>query len=218
MSADGCALRAYRRAPSRTSTFRPEHIQQTGGRPRSVPSTGRVDREQGQAHLPAEQPPPGTHARLPAADAHPGRARHPRRSPPQGPRAAIGLTRPRRCCRPAPGSPVGTSSPRPSAGGDASAALDWSSTSWCPLPPRIPPTPRRGRVCVVSRAVGGSVVRHRVARRLRHLLGPRMVTLPAGSRLVVRALPAAADAPSSVLGDDLDSGLRAVLRRTGTRS
>ena len=177
-------LRAYRRAPSRTSTFRPEHIQQTGGRPRSVPSTGRVDREQGQAHLPAEQPPPGTHARLPAADAHPGRARHPRRSPPQGPRAAIGLTRPRRCCRPAPGSPVGTSSPRPSAGVDASAALDWSSTSWC-LPPSPDPAdapPRAG--LVVSRAVGGSVVRHRVARRLRHLLRPRLATpapgLPAG--------------------------------------
>jgi ribonuclease P protein component len=76
--------------------------------------------------------------------------------------------------------------------------------------------PRAG--LVVSRAVGGSVVRHRVARRLRHLLRPRLATLPAGSRLVVRALPAAADASSSVLGDDLDSGLRAVLRRTGGRS
>jgi ribonuclease P protein component len=76
--------------------------------------------------------------------------------------------------------------------------------------------PRAG--FVVSRAVGGSVVRHRVARRLRHLVRPRLATLPPGSRLVVRALPPAADAPSSVLGDDLDSGLRAVLRRTGGRS
>jgi ribonuclease P protein component len=76
--------------------------------------------------------------------------------------------------------------------------------------------PRAG--FVVSRAVGGSVVRHRVARRLRHLVRPRLAILPPGSRLVVRALPPAADAPSSVLGDDLDSGLRAVLRRTGGRS
>jgi ribonuclease P protein component len=76
--------------------------------------------------------------------------------------------------------------------------------------------PRAG--FVVSRAVGGSVVRHRVARRLRHLVRLRLASLPPGSRLVVRALPPAADAPSSVLGDDLDSGLRAVLRRTGGRS
>ena len=76
--------------------------------------------------------------------------------------------------------------------------------------------PRAG--FVVSRAVGGSVVRHRVARRLRHLVRLRLASLPPGSRLVVRALPPSADAPSSVLGDDLDSGLRAVLRRTGGRS
>jgi ribonuclease P protein component len=70
---------------------------------------------------------------------------------------------------------------------------------------------------VVSRAVGGSVVRHRVARRLRHLVRARLADLPPGARLVVRALPPAADASSSVLGDDLDSGLRAVLRRIGPR-
>ncbi len=75
--------------------------------------------------------------------------------------------------------------------------------------------PRAG--FVVSRAVGGSVVRHRVARRLRHLVRDRLADLPPGARLVVRALPPAADAPSSVLGDDLDSGLRAVLRRIGPR-
>jgi ribonuclease P protein component len=66
---------------------------------------------------------------------------------------------------------------------------------------------------VVSRAVGGAVVRHRVARRLRHLMRDRLEILPTGSRLVVRALPAAAEAPSSVLAADLDSALRAVLHR-----
>jgi ribonuclease P protein component len=75
--------------------------------------------------------------------------------------------------------------------------------------------PRAG--FVVSRAVGGSVVRHRVARRLRHLVRPHLASLPPGSRLVVRALPPAAEASSSVLGDDLDSGLRAFLRKTGRR-
>jgi ribonuclease P protein component len=74
--------------------------------------------------------------------------------------------------------------------------------------------PRAG--FVVSRAVGGSVVRHRVVRRLRHLVRPRLPLLPAGSQLVVRALPASADAPSAVLAADLDDGLRSALRRIGS--
>ncbi len=61
---------------------------------------------------------------------------------------------------------------------------------------------------VVSRAVGGSVVRHRVVRRLRHLLRPRLSGLPFGTRLVVRALPDAASASSMELAVDLDGALR----------
>jgi ribonuclease P protein component len=57
---------------------------------------------------------------------------------------------------------------------------------------------------VVSRAVGNSVVRHRVQRRLRHLCRERLADLPAGCELVVRALPAAADASYAELGADLD--------------
>jgi ribonuclease P protein component len=78
--------------------------------------------------------------------------------------------------------------------------------------------PRAG--LVVSKAVGGSVVRHRVSRRLRHLLAPRLGELPPGAMVVVRALPLAADATSAELGDDLDAGIRGVLRRQangGTR-
>jgi ribonuclease P protein component len=66
---------------------------------------------------------------------------------------------------------------------------------------------------VVSKAVGNAVVRHRVARRLRHVVAPRLATLPPGSRLVVRALPPAAVATSAELGADLDAGLRSALRR-----
>lgn len=75
--------------------------------------------------------------------------------------------------------------------------------------------PRAG--FVVSRAVGGSVVRHRVARRLRHLVRDHLADLPPGARLVVRALPPAAGAPSSVLADDLGSALRALRRRSAVR-
>jgi ribonuclease P protein component len=71
---------------------------------------------------------------------------------------------------------------------------------------------------VVSKAVGGSVVRHRVSRRLRHLLVPRLDALPAGTMLVIRALPPAAAATSAELGEDLDAGLRGALRKTAPRT
>ena len=64
---------------------------------------------------------------------------------------------------------------------------------------------------VVGRAVGNSVVRHRTVRRLRHLVRDRLDRLPAGSILVVRALPAAADADSAALGRDLDAALARLL-------
>ena len=71
---------------------------------------------------------------------------------------------------------------------------------------------------VVSKAVGGSVVRSTVSRRLRHLLRDRLATLPAGSRLVVRASPAAATASSAVLGADLDAALIRAQRAPASRS
>jgi ribonuclease P protein component len=61
---------------------------------------------------------------------------------------------------------------------------------------------------VVGRSVGNAVVRHRVQRRLRHLCRDRLGRLPTGSRLVVRALPPAADASSAELARDLDRCLQ----------
>jgi ribonuclease P protein component len=61
---------------------------------------------------------------------------------------------------------------------------------------------------VVSKAVGNSVVRHRVSRRLRHLVAARLGTVPPGSSLVIRALPPAATASSAELGADLDVALK----------
>jgi ribonuclease P protein component len=66
---------------------------------------------------------------------------------------------------------------------------------------------------VVGKGVGGSVVRHRVSRRLRAQLAQRLPALPAGSGTVVRALPEAAAATSRQLGSDLDRALS----RLGTR-
>ncbi len=60
---------------------------------------------------------------------------------------------------------------------------------------------------VVSKAVGGSVVRHRVQRRLRHLVRERVSDLPGGTRVVVRAHPAAATASSDELARDLSRAI-----------
>ena len=64
---------------------------------------------------------------------------------------------------------------------------------------------------VVPRAVGPAVARNRVRRRLRHLLRDRLDRLPAGSRLVVRVLPAAASASSAQLAGALDRALARVV-------
>ena len=78
--------------------------------------------------------------------------------------------------------------------------------------------PRAG--FVVGRTVGTSVARHRVQRRLRHLVRDRLAILPRGSTVVVRAAPAAASATSAELGADLDAALTRVLQsltREGAR-
>ncbi len=41
---------------------------------------------------------------------------------------------------------------------------------------------------IISKSVGGSVTRHRVARKIRHVLQDQIILLPTGSLLVIRAL------------------------------
>lgn len=71
---------------------------------------------------------------------------------------------------------------------------------------------------IVGRAVGGSVVRHRVSRRLRAQLAERIPQLPPGAALVIRAKPSAAELGSAELGRQLDSGLAALTRSTADRA
>lgn len=62
---------------------------------------------------------------------------------------------------------------------------------------------------IVSKAVGNAVIRHRVARRLRHMCGKVIAELPADADIVIRALPGAATADS----DELLRQLRGALRK-----
>lgn len=64
---------------------------------------------------------------------------------------------------------------------------------------------------VVSKAVGPAVVRNRVKRRLRHQARESLSGLPGSAVLVVRALPASADASYDDLGSDLTRCLARVL-------
>jgi ribonuclease P protein component len=65
---------------------------------------------------------------------------------------------------------------------------------------------------IVSRSVGGSVIRHRVARRLRAVFASRLGDVGPGDLVVIRALPAAAGASSATLAADLERALRRLVQ------
>lgn len=170
-----------------------------------------------QAHFSAEQPAPRQDARLPSADADACRPRHRRQPAQQGPRAAVGLTHVR------PQVPaVLPSENRLRRREDFTTAVRRGRRAGRPhlvvhlsrrtdphaVEERHPP-PRAG--FVVSKTVGNAVVRNRVQRRLRHLIRDRLYRLPAGSLVVVRALPGARAATYDQLARDLDAALERLL-------
>lgn len=70
---------------------------------------------------------------------------------------------------------------------------------------------------VVSRAVGGAVVRNKVRRRLRGVVVEQRGTLPAEADVVVRALPPAAAAGYADLSSDVLSALETAWARARAR-
>jgi ribonuclease P protein component len=189
-----------------------------------------------QADLPAQQPAPAQEARLPAAHAYPRRPGRSGQPSQQGPSAAGRLT-PLVHGRVLTGSSAGgrvlSASHRLRRSADFTAVVRRGrragrSTLVVHLlpvadaadvvPGSEPENPAPARCgFVVSKAVGSAAERNTVKRRLRHLMREKMPLLPEGSRLVVRALPAATTADFDALGADLDSALRRVLRRGGVR-
>ena len=85
-----------------------------------------------------------------------------------------------------------------------------------PARPGPPVAPDRQVGFVVSKSVGSAVRRNRVRRRLRHLASARLLDLPVGTLVVVRALPAAA-AAGPELGTDLTAAWDAALSRLARR-
>lgn len=80
-------------------------------------------------------------------------------------------------------------------------------------PARVKDSPPAQVGFVVSRAVGNAVRRNRTKRRLRALMASSLDSLPAGARLVVRALPPAAEASGDALAQDLDRALRRLVAK-----
>ncbi|MBO0774393.1 MAG: ribonuclease P protein component [Actinobacteria bacterium] len=66
---------------------------------------------------------------------------------------------------------------------------------------------------IVSKAVGGAVVRNRVRRRLRSAVAGCLRSLPGGSLLVVRAHPQAATARQADMAAELSLVITTLLRR-----
>jgi len=60
----------------------------------------------------------------------------------------------------------------------------------------------------VSKAVGGAVIRNRVKRRMRAIMAELLPTLTPGTAVVVRALPASADASFARLHADLSDAVK----------
>ena len=61
---------------------------------------------------------------------------------------------------------------------------------------------------IVTKSVGGSVARHRVARKLRHAARDVLAELGPTDRIVIRALPSSRDASLSRLEQQLRAGVR----------
>ncbi|MGB3333542.1 MAG: ribonuclease P protein component [Mycobacterium sp.] len=74
-------------------------------------------------------------------------------------------------------------------------------------------TPRVG--LIIAKSVGSAVDRHRVARRLRHVVREVLADLEPQEQLVIRALPGSKGATSDALGTQLRAGLRSIRRAAG---
>lgn len=72
---------------------------------------------------------------------------------------------------------------------------------------------------IINRSVGNSVVRHQIARKIRHVVADKLSSLPSGSLLVIRTLPAAnsADLKSEVT-DLISKLIKKADQKGGVRS
>lgn len=167
----------------------------------------RERRGQGQTDIPAEQSSAGQGPWLSAAHAHPRGPGDSDCAAPQGPRFLDRLKSRRRAVLPA----------KYRMRRSAEFGLAVRSGVRAPQPSvvvhirrhaiqNMDATPLIG--LIVAKSVGGSVDRHRVARRLRHAARSIVDELDPADRVVIRALPSSRTAPSLMLEQQLRAGVR----------
>lgn len=178
--------------------------------------TRRHSRGQGQADLPAEQPASCAGARIPAADAHSCRTRHRVRSARQGPSLADRLIAAGQAGTVLPAqhrmtrsTEFGHTVKNGVRAGQPDVVLHLYRGA-VSSDANDAPGPRVG--LVVGKSVGNAVVRHRVSRRLRHVMAGLLTELEPDDRLVIRALPGSRDSSSADLERQLRVGLRRRIR------
>jgi len=69
---------------------------------------------------------------------------------------------------------------------------------------------------IVGKNVGGSVVRHRVSRQLRHAIAPHLDQFPPGTLLLFRAHPGAAQSTETNLAGEVSKLIEKYLSRRTT--
>ena len=177
----------------------------TGSR---LPTVMRRERRgQGQTDIPAEQPAAGQGPWLPRAHADSGGPGDRDRTAPQGPRVSDRLNSRQRTVLPAKYRMRRT----------AEFGLAVRSGVRAPQPAivvhaRREAVPISGGApligLIVAKSVGGSVDRHRVARRLRHAARAIVDELHPADRIVVRALPSSRTTATPALEQQLRAGVR----------
>lgn len=164
-----------------------------------------------QENFPAEQPSSREGARIPSAHAHPRRPRHPRCTSPQGSHRTLRVVE-RVSVR-----PVLAQANRVVSGDDYRATVRGGyriAAAHTVTFVRASATERPTRFgFIVSKAVGNAVIRNRVRRRLKAACFEVLPQHPSGKDIVIRALPASADAPWVTLQkevhDAMNRGVRA---------
>jgi ribonuclease P protein component len=155
-----------------------------------------------EAHIPAQQPPPGQAAWVSRPHVDPGRARRAEEPSRQGPRPLVGLIHRIR-------------------GRDAFGRLAHDGMrirrpalwcTWCP----DPSTTTMSVAFSLSRALGPAVVRNRLRRRLRSILRESETTLP-GGMMLIGATPAAVELTFDQLRAELSQLLMTAAARTAPR-
>ena len=163
-----------------------------------------------EAHFPAEQPSARPHAWVPHPHEHPGGSCRARRASRQGSHSYLGLAAEpfvlpgRRRIRRAEDFRVVMRAGSRAASRTVVVHAHSSPTS----------APARAGF-VVGRSVGGSVVRNRVTRRLRHLMAAHLEYLPAGTDWSSARCPRRPVRPLAELDHDLSSSVRRVMSRLG---